>query len=44
VSSVVEGFWFPDHGDVGDPARFDLYLLVSQTDGGFADKPPSTRI
>jgi hypothetical protein len=30
--------------DLGDHARFDLYLLVSQSDGGAADKPPSTRI
>jgi hypothetical protein len=44
VSFAVEAFALPLTRHVGDPARFDLYLLVSQTDGGAADKPPSTRI
>jgi hypothetical protein len=46
VSFVVKVFFpFPRyHGGVGGPARFDLYLLVSQTGGGAADKPPSIRI
>jgi hypothetical protein len=33
-----------DGCDLGDHARFDLYLLVSLATSGGADKPPSARI
>jgi hypothetical protein len=33
-----------DGCDLGDHARFDLYLLVSLAASGGADKPPSARI
>jgi hypothetical protein len=40
----VVGFVFPIPRDPGDHVQFDLYLLVSQSDGGGADIPSAIRI